>query len=49
MEDNGKRRLDAILGVLLLLGTIWVATHIAVRLYGGAARQPGAPPNGRLL
>ena len=26
---------ELLLGVVLLLGTVWVATHLAVRIFGG--------------
>jgi len=32
---------ELLLGVVLLLGTVWLATHLAVRIFG--ARQPSSP------
>jgi hypothetical protein len=35
---------ELILGVVLLLGTVWLATHLAVRIFGKkASPSPGAP------
>lgn len=34
---------ELFLGVVLLLGTVWLATHLAVRIFG--VKQP-APPGG---
>ena len=35
---------ELLLGVVLLLGTIWLATHLAVRIFGKKeAPPPGAP------
>ena len=35
---------ELILGVVLLLGTLWLATHLAVRIFGKKATSlPGAP------
>ena len=36
---------ELFLGVILLLGTVWLATHLAVRIF--AAKQP-APPGAPL-
>ena len=33
---------ELLLGVVLLLGTVWLATHLAVRIFGGK----DAPPAG---
>jgi hypothetical protein len=33
---------ELVLGVVLLLGTVWVATHFAVRIFGAK----DAPPDG---
>ena len=33
---------ELLLGVVLLLGTVWLATHLAVRIFGGT----DAPPAG---
>lgn len=35
---------ELLLGVVLLLGTVWVATHFAVRIFG----KNVPPPGGRL-
>jgi len=32
---------ELLLGVVLLLGTVWLATHLAVRIFG--AKQPLSP------
>jgi hypothetical protein len=34
---------ELLLGVILLLGTVWLATHLAVRIYG---RKDPSPPGG---
>jgi uncharacterized membrane protein len=35
---------ELLLGVVLLLGTVWLATHLAVRIFGGKeAASPGGP------
>ena len=34
---------ELLLGVILLLGTVWLATHLAVRIFGPSK----APPGGR--
>ena len=35
---------ELILGVVLLLGTVWLATHLAVRIFGAKSRStPGGP------
>jgi hypothetical protein len=39
---------ELLLGVVLLLGTVWLATHLAVRIFGvkdgaKAAPSPGGP------
>jgi hypothetical protein len=34
---------ELLLGVILLLGTVWLATHLAVRIYG---RKDTSPPGG---
>lgn len=36
---------ELLLGVILLLGTVWLATHLAVRIYG---RKDASPPGGPL-
>jgi hypothetical protein len=36
---------ELLLGVILLLGTVWMATHLAVRIYG---RKDASPPGGPL-
>ena len=33
---------ELVLGIVLLLGTVWLATHLAVRIF----RQPESPPMG---
>lgn len=35
---------ELVLGVVLLLGTVWLATHLAVKIF--APRAPKQPPNG---
>ncbi len=32
---------ELFLGVVLLLGTVWLATHLAVRIFGAARLPPG--------
>jgi hypothetical protein len=35
---------ELLLGVVLLLGTVWLATHLAVRIFGGKESPfEGAP------
>lgn len=34
---------ELVLGVILLLGTVWLATHLAVRIFGGKAPDTGEP------
>lgn len=35
---------ELLLGVVLLLGTVWLATHLAVRIFGGKdVTSPGGP------
>ena len=35
---------ELLLGVVLLLGTVWLATHLAVRIFGAkGAPSPGGP------
>jgi hypothetical protein len=35
---------DLVLGVVLLLGTLWLATHLAVRIFGKkTSSAPGGP------
>jgi hypothetical protein len=35
---------ELILGVVLLLGTVWVATHFAVRIFGSRNSSSGGGP-----
>jgi hypothetical protein len=35
---------ELILGVVLLLGTVWLATHLAVRIFSIKAPPPGGGP-----
>ena len=37
---------ELLLGVVLLLGTVWLATHLAVRIYGA---KNSSPPGGPLV
>lgn len=37
---------ELLLGVILLLGTVWLATHLAVRIYG---RKDASPPGGSIV
>ena len=37
---------ELLLGVILLLGTVWLATHLAVRIYG---RKDISPPGGPIV
>lgn len=34
---------ELVLGVVLLLGTVWLATHLAVRIFAPKKPQPGGP------
>jgi hypothetical protein len=34
---------ELLLGVILLLGTVWLATHLAVRIFAVKDAPPGAP------
>jgi hypothetical protein len=34
---------ELLLGVVLLLGTVWLATHLAVRIFGAKEPSPGGP------
>ena len=34
---------ELVLGVVLLLGTVWLATHLAVRIFGAEKTTPGGP------
>ena len=35
---------ELVLGVVLLLGTVWVATHFAVRIFGSKNSTPDGGP-----
>lgn len=38
---------ELLLGVVLLLGTVWLATHLAVRIFGSKhSPEPGGPVAG---
>jgi hypothetical protein len=37
---------ELLLGVVLLLGTVWLATHLAVRIF---AKNEPTPPGGKLV
>jgi hypothetical protein len=37
---------ELVLGVVLLLGTVWVATHLAVRIFG---KEEPTDPGGKLV
>jgi len=37
---------ELLLGVLLLLGTVWLATHLAVRIFGVKETSPPGGPLG---
>ncbi|HTQ62816.1 MAG TPA: hypothetical protein VMI32_21505 [Candidatus Solibacter sp.] len=37
---------ELLLGVVLLLGTMWLATHLAVRIF---AKNESSPPGGKLV
>lgn len=41
----GAAALEILLGVVLLLGTVWLATHFAVLIFGP---KPNSPDGGRL-
>ena len=34
---------ELVLGVVLLLGTVWLATHLAVRIFAPKRPEPGGP------
>ena len=34
---------EIVLGVILLLGTVWLATHLAVRIFAPRKPEPGGP------
>ena len=34
---------ELLLGVILLLGTVWLATHLAVRIFGSKPSAKGGP------
>jgi hypothetical protein len=34
---------ELVLGVVLLLGTVWLATHLAVRIFAPKKPEPGGP------
>lgn len=44
LKRAGAMGAELVLGVVLLLGTVWLATHLAVRIFAPRASQP--PPNG---
>jgi hypothetical protein len=35
MQRGAAIAAELLLGVILLLGTVWLATHLAVRIFGG--------------
>jgi uncharacterized PurR-regulated membrane protein YhhQ (DUF165 family) len=37
---------ELVLGIVLLLGTTWLATHLAVRIFGRKETPPLPPPAG---
>ena len=37
---------EIVLGIILLLGTTWLATHLAVRIFGTKEPSPMNPSNG---
>jgi hypothetical protein len=37
---------ELVLGIVLLLGTTWLATHLAVRIFGTKETPPLPPPEG---
>lgn len=37
---------ELLLGVVLLLGTVWLATHLAVRIFGGKKAADAGEPLG---
>lgn len=47
LEDPLQRALafgaELVLGVVLLLGTVWLATHLAVRIFAPRKPDPGGP------
>ena len=44
LHRAGAIAAELLLGVVLLLGTVWLATHLAVRIFGGKeSSSPGGP------
>jgi hypothetical protein len=47
LQDPLQRALafgaELVLGVVLLLGTVWLATHLAVRIFAPRKPDPGGP------
>jgi hypothetical protein len=37
---------EIVLGVVVLLGTVWVGTHLAVRIFGPKSPKPQSTPDG---
>jgi len=37
---------EIVLGVVVLLGTVWVGTHLAVRIFGPKSPKPHSTPDG---
>jgi hypothetical protein len=44
LERAGAIVAELLLGVVLLLGTVWLATHLAVRIYSTTETGPPPPP-----
>jgi hypothetical protein len=43
LQRSGAIVAELFLGVVLLLGTVWLATHLAVRIFGVKEVAPGGP------
>jgi hypothetical protein len=43
LQRAGAIGAELLLGVVLLLGTVWLATHLAVRIFGKETPPPGGP------
>ncbi|HXL21225.1 MAG TPA: hypothetical protein VOA78_02065 [Candidatus Dormibacteraeota bacterium] len=43
LQRAGAICAELLLGVVLLLGTVWLATHLAVRIFAPKKPTPGGP------
>ena len=44
LQRAGAIGAELLLGVVLLLGTVWIATHLAVRIFGAKTLSSGGGP-----